>query len=92
MPDNRPRTSGDDDIVTNAGVALALRIRSGYSPVGFGCTSVGEREPRRAYRKQGECPRASLVSPGCDTLSTPSHETVAARRFDLWWVAERFAI
>jgi hypothetical protein len=46
MPGNRPHTSGDDDIVTNTGVALALKIRSGYSPVGFGCTSVGEREPR----------------------------------------------
>ena len=76
----RSHTSGDDDVVTNAGVALALKIRSGYPPVGFGCTSVGEREPWRAYRKQGEGPRASLVSPGCDTLPTPSHETVAARR------------
>ena len=52
---------------------LALKILSAYSRFGFGCTSVGEREPRRTFRRQGESPRASLlVSPCRDTLPTPS--------------------
>jgi hypothetical protein len=63
-----------DVLETIGGFPLALKIPSGYSALGFGCTSVEEREPRRTFRRQGEFPRASLpVSPCRDTLPTPSH-------------------
>jgi hypothetical protein len=59
-----------DGIVT---MPLRSRFARDILPYGFGCTSVGEREPRRTFEGRAIFPSSSLLVSSCrDTLPTPS--------------------